>query len=196
MIAVEGDGLRVTDSEGRSWIDVTGGQGAVNIGYGRTEMGDIVYEQAAALNYMPQRSAIPSTIELVRKIAEIAPGTLNRTFPVSSGAEANETAIKVARAYHKRNGESGTLQDHQQVRLLSRGLGPRAVVRLDARPPHGGLRAGLPGDAVRASAERVPVRRGRATSRRRSARCAARRQSRSSSSFTNRTRWRRSSPSR
>ena len=70
-------------------------------------MGDVVYEQAAALNYMPQRSAIPSTIELVRKIAEITPGTLNRTFPVSSGSEANETAIKVARAYHKRNGESG-----------------------------------------------------------------------------------------
>ena len=61
----------------------------------------------AALNYMPQRSAIPSTIELVRKIAEITPGTLNRTFPVSSGAEANETAIKVARAYHRRNGEPG-----------------------------------------------------------------------------------------
>ena len=107
MIAVEGDGLRVTDSEGRSWIDVSGGQGAVNIGYGRAEIGDVVYEQAAALNYMPQRSAIPSTVELVRKLAEITPGTLSRTFPVSSGAEANETAIKVARAYHKRNGEGG-----------------------------------------------------------------------------------------
>ncbi len=105
MIAVEGDGVRVTDSEGRSWIDASGGRGAVNIGYGRTEMGNIVYEQAAALNYMPQRSAIPSTIDLVRKLAEITPGTLSRTFPVSSGAEGNETAIKVARAYHKRNGE-------------------------------------------------------------------------------------------
>ena len=105
MIAVKGDGVRVTDSEGRSWIDASGGQGAVNIGYGRAEIGDIVYEQAAALNYMPQRSAIPSTIDLVRKLAEITPGTLSRTFPVSSGAEANETAIKVARAYHKRNGE-------------------------------------------------------------------------------------------
>ena len=105
MIAAKGDGVRVTDSEGRSWIDASGGQGAVNIGYGRTEFGDIVYEQAAAINYMPQRSAIPSTIDLVRKLAEITPGTLSRTFPVSSGAEANETAIKVARAYHKRNGE-------------------------------------------------------------------------------------------
>ena len=105
MIAARGDGVRVTDSEGRSWIDASGGQGAVNIGYGRTEFGDIVYEQAAAINYMPQRSTIPSTIDLVRKLAEITPGTLSRTFPVSSGAEANETAIKVARAYHKRNGE-------------------------------------------------------------------------------------------
>lgn len=107
MIAVESDGLRVVDSGGRSWIDVSGGQAAVNIGYGRTEMADVIYHQMASLNYMPQHSAIPATIDLVRKLAEITPGTLSRTFPVSSGAEANETAIKVAKAYHRRNGEPG-----------------------------------------------------------------------------------------
>ena len=56
---------------------------------------------------------------------------------------------------------AGPLQDHQQVRLLSRGLGPRPVVRLDSRPSHDRLRTGVPGDAVCAAAERVPLRYGR-----------------------------------
>ena len=41
-----------------------------------------------------------------RKIAEIAPGDLDSTFFVSSGSEAVETVIKLARQYHKANGEA------------------------------------------------------------------------------------------
>ena len=37
IIVVEGDGIRVRDSEGRSWIDVNGGYNSVNLGYGRVE---------------------------------------------------------------------------------------------------------------------------------------------------------------
>ena len=107
MIAAAGDGVRVTDLDGRSWIDVNGGLGCVHAGYDRREMADALYDQIAALSYMPQKSAIPSTVDLVRKLAEIMPGTLSRTFPVSSGSEANETAIKIAKAYHRRNGEPG-----------------------------------------------------------------------------------------
>ena len=41
------------------------------------------------------------------KLAQIAPGSLERTWPVSGGSEANETALKIARSYHKRRGETG-----------------------------------------------------------------------------------------
>ncbi len=134
MVVVEGVGPRVVDSDGRSWLDVSGGHGAVNIGYGRVEMGDVVYRQAAALNYMPQRSAIPSTVELTRKLAEITPGTLIRTFPVSSGSEANETAIKVARAYHRRNGEPGRYKIISRFGSYHGDLG--LVQWLGTRPDH------------------------------------------------------------
>lgn len=107
IIAASADGVRVTDSVGRSWIDGSGGLACVHPGYGRDEMADALYDQMSALSYIPQRSAIPSTVDLVRKLAEIMPGTLSRTFPVSSGSEANETAIKIAKAYHHRNGEPG-----------------------------------------------------------------------------------------
>ena len=107
LIMVEGKGVRVTDSEGRSWIDVNGGYNSVNIGYGRTEIAEAAYEQMLKLPYFPNGTTSPATINLVQKLAEITPVSLTRVFPVSGGSEANETAIKIARAYHRRRGETG-----------------------------------------------------------------------------------------
>ena len=102
-----GDGIRVTDSDGREWIDVNGGYMCVNVGYGRSELADAMREQMEKLVYFPQGSTTEPLIELAAKIAEITPGDLDRSWPVTGGSEANETAIKIARAYHKRRGESG-----------------------------------------------------------------------------------------
>ena len=107
MIAVEGEGVRITDSEGRSWIDVNGGYNSVNVGYGRREIAEAAYEQMRRITYFPAGAATVPTIRLAEKLAEITPGSLSRVFPVSGGSEANETALKIARAYHKRRGEPG-----------------------------------------------------------------------------------------
>ena len=107
MIAVEGDGVRIVDSEGNSWIDVNGGYNSVNVGYGRQEIADAAYEQMNRLAYFPGGTTTEPTALLAKKLAEITPGTLSRVFPVSGGSEANETAIKIARAYHSRRGDKG-----------------------------------------------------------------------------------------
>jgi adenosylmethionine-8-amino-7-oxononanoate aminotransferase len=107
MIAVEGKGVRITDSEGNSWIDVNGGYNSVNVGYGRTEIVDAAYEQMTMLSYFPNGTTTIPTIQLADKLAQITPGSLSRVFPVSGGSEANETALKIARAYQKRIGETG-----------------------------------------------------------------------------------------
>ena len=106
-IVVEGDGIRVTDTDGNSWIDVNGGYASVNIGYGRTEIAEAVRDQMLRLSYFPQASATEPLVRFVEKLAQITPGTLERAWPVTGGSEANETAIKIARAYHKRTGEPG-----------------------------------------------------------------------------------------
>jgi adenosylmethionine-8-amino-7-oxononanoate aminotransferase len=106
-IIVEGRGIRVTDSDGKSWIDVNGGYISVNVGYGRTEIADAAYEQMAKMNYFPMGTTTQPTIELAEKLAAMTPGSLTRVFPVSGGSEANETALKIARAYHHRRGEHG-----------------------------------------------------------------------------------------
>ncbi len=107
LVVVDGDGIRVTDSEGKSWIDVNGGYASVNIGYGRIEIAEAVREQMLKLSYFPQASTTEPLVRFVEKLAEIAPGSLERAWPVTGGSEANETAIKIARAYHKRMGEAG-----------------------------------------------------------------------------------------
>ena len=107
IVVVKGSGIRVEDSEGNSWIDLNGGYNSVNVGYGRKDIAEAVLIQASKLPYFPATSTTLPTVDLVTKISELTPGSLNRTFPTSGGSEANETALKVARAYHKRRGDSG-----------------------------------------------------------------------------------------
>ncbi|MGH2543208.1 MAG: aminotransferase class III-fold pyridoxal phosphate-dependent enzyme, partial [Ardenticatenaceae bacterium] len=106
-IIVEGKGIRVTDARGKEWIDANGGYVSVNIGYGRAELAEVAREQMRRLPYFPQGSATEPLIRLVEKLAQITPGSLERAWPVTGGTEANETAIKIARAYHKRTGQPG-----------------------------------------------------------------------------------------
>ena len=106
-IMVSGDGVRVTDGEGNVWIDAHGGYASVNAGYGQTAIADAMLEQMRKLTYFPQGTTTVPLIRLVEKLGELAPDNLERVWPVSGGSEANETAVKIARAYHKRRGDSG-----------------------------------------------------------------------------------------
>ena len=102
LIIVGGTGIKVTDSDQKSWIDVNGGYTSVNVGYGREEIAEAAYAQMLRLPYFPQGTTTVPTIQLAQKLADITPGNLSRSFPVSGGSEANETALKIARAYHRR----------------------------------------------------------------------------------------------
>ena len=104
---VEGHGVKVTDSDGKTWIDANGGYMSVNVGYGRTEIAEAAYEQMLKISFQPSGFSTVPNIKLAEKLAEITPGSLSRVFPVSGGTEANETALKLVRAYHNRRGEPG-----------------------------------------------------------------------------------------
>jgi adenosylmethionine-8-amino-7-oxononanoate aminotransferase len=106
-IMVSGDGVRVTDAEGNVWIDAHGGYASVNAGYGHADIADAMLNQMQKLTYFPQGTTTVPLIRLVEKLGELAPDNLERVWPVSGGSEANETAVKIARAYHKRRGDNG-----------------------------------------------------------------------------------------
>ncbi len=107
-VIVSGEGCYVTDDRGRSYLDGLAGLFTTQVGNGRTELAEVAAKQMKELGFFPNWSfQPPRSLELAAKIAEIAPGDLNSTFFVSSGSEAVETVIKLARQYHKANGEPG-----------------------------------------------------------------------------------------
>ena len=106
-VVTEGQGCWVTDTEGRRFIDVLAGMFLVNVGYGRREIGDAVSEQLRHVHYAPESTTSVPTLKLVAKLASLAPDKDSRVFLASGGSEAVESALKIAKAYHRQKGNSG-----------------------------------------------------------------------------------------
>ena len=102
---VKGRGVRVTDSLGKTFIDGASGWQYGAVGQGRTEIGEAMLAQMDEVAVVaPEYCAIP-VMKLAAKIAELTPGDLSRVAFCSTGSEAVETALKMAKQYHVRQGE-------------------------------------------------------------------------------------------
>jgi putrescine---pyruvate transaminase len=106
-IFARGHGATITDVEGREYIEGLASLWNVNVGYGRTELAEAAAEQMKTLAFSSAYGGFgtPPPIKLAAKLAEIAPGDLDVTYFASGGAEANDTAYKIARLYWKLRGE-------------------------------------------------------------------------------------------
>ena len=105
-VIVRGEGCYVYDEHGNRYLDGLSALYCVNIGHGRAELGQAAADQAKELGFYTNWSyAHPRSIELATKMAELAPGSLNRVFFTSGGSEAVESAWKLAKAYHGAHGE-------------------------------------------------------------------------------------------
>jgi adenosylmethionine-8-amino-7-oxononanoate aminotransferase len=104
-IIVRGEGCYVYDEHGKRYLDGLSALFCVNIGHGRADVVQAGADQAKELGFYTNWSyAHPRAIELAARIAELAPGDLNRVFFTSGGSEAVESAIKLSRQYHKVTG--------------------------------------------------------------------------------------------
>ena len=101
----KGEGVWLFDENDQPWYDTTSCLWLVNLGHGRTDIADAAYEQMKEVSFTPMGSFSPPTAKLSGKIASYAPDKESRVFFVSGGAEANETALKMARKFHINNGE-------------------------------------------------------------------------------------------
>ena len=105
-IIVRGEGCYVYDEHGNRYLDGLSALFCVNIGHGRADVAQAGADQAKELGFFTNWSyAHPRAIELAAKIASLAPGDLNRVFFTSGGSEAVESALKLARQYHKLTGK-------------------------------------------------------------------------------------------
>jgi adenosylmethionine-8-amino-7-oxononanoate aminotransferase len=106
-IIVSGEGCYVYDADGKRYLDGLSALYCVNAGHGRPEFGEAAAAQMRELDFFTTWSyAHPRAIELATRIAELAPGDLNRVFFTSGGSEAVESAIKLSRSYHRLTGHA------------------------------------------------------------------------------------------
>jgi adenosylmethionine-8-amino-7-oxononanoate aminotransferase len=104
-IIVKGEGHHIWDSKGKKYFDGLSGLFVVNAGHGRKRLAEVAAKQAEQLAFFPIWSyAHPNAIELADRLADYAPGDLNRVFFSTGGGEAVETAFKLAKYYWKLKG--------------------------------------------------------------------------------------------
>jgi len=97
-VFVEGHGATLTDAQGNTYLDGLAGLFLVNVGHGRSEIATAMAQQAAQLAYTAASNAAnPASVALAEKVAELAPGDLDRVFFCSGGSEAVESALKIAK---------------------------------------------------------------------------------------------------
>ncbi|MCU1359653.1 MAG: aminotransferase class-III [Ilumatobacteraceae bacterium] len=105
-VITRGEGCYVFDQHGKRYLDGLSGLFTVQIGHGRTELGEAAAKQSSTLGYFPNWSfATEPAIELASRLAALAPGDLNRVFLTPSGGDAIETALKMSRQYWKMRGQ-------------------------------------------------------------------------------------------
>lgn len=132
-IMVKGEGVRIEDIHGKTYLDGLSGLFVVQLGHGRRELAEAAAKQASELAFFPLWTfAHPQAITLAERLANEAPGDLNRVFFTSGGGEAVETAWKAAKQYFKLTGKPS------KTKAISRKIAYHGT-------PHGALSiTGLP----------------------------------------------------
>src|SRR4029453_10489063 len=111
-VIVRGDGSRVEDSAGRRYLDaMSGGSMAATLGHGRGDIIAAARRQAEQLAYVHnERLTNPAQEQLAAELVAVAPEGFTRARFVTSGSDANEMSLQLARSYHVERGDANRWQ--------------------------------------------------------------------------------------
>ncbi|WP_243671366.1 aminotransferase class III-fold pyridoxal phosphate-dependent enzyme [Vulcanisaeta sp. JCM 16161] len=98
---VRADGVYFYDSQGRKYLDFSSQLVNVNLGYGNESVINAIKRQLETLQYISPAFATEARARAARALLEIMPEGLTKFFFSTSGTEANEAAVKIARLYKK-----------------------------------------------------------------------------------------------
>ncbi len=116
QIITKGEGVYITDIDGKRLVDGVAGLWNVNVGYGRQEIKDAIMAQLDEIAYYSAFSGMtnPPSIELSEKLVNMAKQEdMARVMFSSNGSDAVETALKLARQYWKMIGQA------QRIKFIS-----------------------------------------------------------------------------
>ncbi len=96
LTLVRGKGMHLTDAEGKKYLDFFGGILTVSVGHCNYNVNQAVIDQCQTLQHTSTLYVTEPQVRLAKKLADLTPGALSKSFFTSSGTEANETAVLFA----------------------------------------------------------------------------------------------------
>jgi 2,2-dialkylglycine decarboxylase (pyruvate) len=99
MIIERAQGSFVYDADGRAILDFTSGQMSAILGHAHPEVAAVVADHAGRLDHLFSGMLSRPVVDLATRLAGVAPAGLERVLLLTTGAEANEAAIKLAKLY-------------------------------------------------------------------------------------------------
>lgn len=100
-----GEGIRLTDADGKTYLDGLSGVFVTSLGYGNSTIIESMTAQLEKLHFAPPlHGTTPIALELVNALLAFAPSTMGAVKLLSGGSEATEAALKLARQYHAQTG--------------------------------------------------------------------------------------------
>jgi len=107
-LIVRGEGVWLYDSEGRDYLDACGGAYVANLGHGVGTVAEAVAEQMKKVAYVNGTAFTNEPVEaLAAELRTLSPPGLDYAYFLSSGSEAVEAALKLARQHHVESGRPG-----------------------------------------------------------------------------------------
>ena len=107
FVITRGEGVRVFDDGGRSYLDATAGLWFANVGHGRTELADAAAAQLRKIAHFSTFGDYTNDVTnaLAERLAALAPVPGSKVFLTSGGSDSIDTAAKIARRYWVERGE-------------------------------------------------------------------------------------------
>ena len=105
---VRGEGCWLYDDTGKAYLDAVGGAYVANLGHSNPEIADALARQGREFGYLSATAFTNGPVEqLAGELADTLPGDLDKLYFLSSGSEAVEAALKLARQYWVESGKPG-----------------------------------------------------------------------------------------
>src|SRR5207244_5447798 len=125
---VEGEGVTLRDTHGRSYLDAMAGLWCVNVGYGRREIAEALRDEALRLGYYHAYSsmATDTPARLAERVISRYPVPMSKIFFGNSGSDANDTQIKLVWFYNNAVGRP------EKKKIVSRRRGYHGVTVMAA----------------------------------------------------------------
>src|SRR5262245_53345490 len=118
----EATGTVIKDVDGNELIDLAAGQFCSILGHNHPKLIEKIVDQTRKVLHTGTQFLAPIVLEAAAKFAAVAPGQLNKSLFLSTGTEANECALAIAKTYTRKTGVIGFSRGYYGLSLATRSL--------------------------------------------------------------------------